>query len=175
MLTIPFGKYRGKPVDGVPSSYLQWVLRECKPSHGLRAAIARELTRRGAGVPAPTVPPAAGQPPRCLRCPSAPALAMWQEDVRGNKRIRAECSRCRGFLCWAPQVEPFVSQANAASSPTAILDVVIEAEERGIALESDGHGIWLEGDVPDDLRRAAYECSHRLAVLLGDTSRRQRR
>jgi uncharacterized protein (DUF3820 family) len=30
--SIPFGRHKGKPLDTVPASYLDWLLRECKLS-----------------------------------------------------------------------------------------------------------------------------------------------
>src|SRR5262249_36581677 len=45
--TMPFGKYRGVPLDQVPGSYLDWVLRECDSIDGwLRDAIEDELDVR---------------------------------------------------------------------------------------------------------------------------------
>jgi hypothetical protein len=44
--SLPFGRHKGEPLGQVPSHYLAWFLRECKPSTGLRAAVAAELTRR---------------------------------------------------------------------------------------------------------------------------------
>jgi uncharacterized protein (DUF3820 family) len=38
--TIPFGVHRGRPVGDVPTSYLVWVLKTCKLSSGLAAAVA---------------------------------------------------------------------------------------------------------------------------------------
>ena len=46
---MPWGKFRGRPVTTVTTSYLMWVMREClnAPSE-LRAAIQIELSRRAA-------------------------------------------------------------------------------------------------------------------------------
>jgi Putative quorum-sensing-regulated virulence factor len=49
MLTIPFGKYRGHRLDGVPADYLRWAtnnLERLSPS--LKIAMRDELTRRDA-------------------------------------------------------------------------------------------------------------------------------
>ncbi len=29
MITIQFGKYKGKRIDSLPTSYLEWLLEEC--------------------------------------------------------------------------------------------------------------------------------------------------
>jgi hypothetical protein len=42
---LPFGKHRGAPLADVPTSYLQWLLREAKLCSGLRLAVADELRR----------------------------------------------------------------------------------------------------------------------------------
>lgn len=45
--TMPFGKYKGKPLGEVPGDYLEWVLKNCtRTSAYLRGAIQRELHSR---------------------------------------------------------------------------------------------------------------------------------
>jgi uncharacterized protein (DUF3820 family) len=39
-IRLPFGRHKGQPLDTVPSDYLDWLLRSCKLSSGLRAATA---------------------------------------------------------------------------------------------------------------------------------------
>ena len=50
-MVIPFGKYRGQPLEDVPTDYLEWCLREMD----LRPALAEEMEaqirmRAGEGV-----------------------------------------------------------------------------------------------------------------------------
>jgi hypothetical protein len=171
MVVLPFGEHKGVPLPDVPASYLQWALRECKLSSGLRAALAAELTRRGIEPPPQPPPPPA---PTCQRCPGAGTLARWQEDRNGARRIRAECSRCRRWLGFLPQVEPHVSQADAAASPTAILDALTRLEALGVELHSDGATVWVRDGwdrVPPDLNAVVKQASHQLARLLGKTRR----
>ncbi len=79
---------------------------------------------------------------------------------------------------FAPQVEPFTSEADAAASDTPVLDVLTRLEELGVDLLSDGDTVWFApGDwrrVPDDVLAAARQCKHSLARLLGDTRQRCR-
>lgn len=28
--TMPFGQYKGKPIDSIPTHYLSWVLKKCR-------------------------------------------------------------------------------------------------------------------------------------------------
>lgn len=44
---MPFGKFKGKPVADVSTSYLRWALAECEMGSGLTRAIREELERRG--------------------------------------------------------------------------------------------------------------------------------
>jgi hypothetical protein len=48
-MTFNFGQYRGMPLDDkIPTSYLQWCLRECTNlGHYERACIIQELEDRG--------------------------------------------------------------------------------------------------------------------------------
>jgi hypothetical protein len=171
---LPFGRHKGVPLPDVPASYLQWALRECQLSAGLRAALAAELARRS--IEAPPMPPPA--PPRtCRRCPGTRVLALWQETRDGGRRIRGECSRCRCFVAFLPEVEPYLSEANRRASAAPILDALTGLEALGVDLESDGSSVWFARDgwrrVPPDLRAVVGQCNHRLAVLLGNTARRR--
>ncbi len=49
MVFMPFGKYKQKSLDEIPVGYLRWLLRECDLDAWLRAAVAAEVRRRGAG------------------------------------------------------------------------------------------------------------------------------
>jgi hypothetical protein len=155
-------------VVDVPTSYLCWLLRECKLSSGLRAAVREELARRGLNAPAERPPP---PPPDCARCGKVALLYHWAEDALGRRRVRRECGRCGAWLGFAPTAQPFVAQADANASPTALLDVLTRCEELGIALRSDGRRVDFAGDgwrkATPELRRLVKQCSHQLAGLLG--------
>jgi hypothetical protein len=43
MGSMPFGKYKGRPLQDLPASYLRWVLRECDLRPWLEDAIRRVL------------------------------------------------------------------------------------------------------------------------------------
>ena len=48
-VVMPWGRHRGRPVSAVDSSYLDWVLRECRnAAPALRSAAQAELDRRAA-------------------------------------------------------------------------------------------------------------------------------
>jgi hypothetical protein len=115
----------------VDTGYLQWALSKCKLSSGLRAALAEELPRRGQPVPQP---PAPRPVPACPRCPGAPPALAWQEDSAGRRCIRAECSRCRRWLGFAPVVEAYIGQADAAASHNDLLDVLTRLDGLGVKL-----------------------------------------
>jgi hypothetical protein len=169
---LPFGRHRGEPAESVPTGYLRWMLAECKLSSGLRAAIGDELSRRGVQVPQP---PPARPVPECPRCPGVPPALCWLEDCRGGRRIRAECSRCRRFLGFAPIVEPDVSQPDAAGSDTDLLDALVRLDELGVQIHSDGRRVFFRSNdwrrVPPDLAALVRSCSHRLARMMLDTSK----
>jgi hypothetical protein len=62
---MPFGKYRGRPLSGVPFDYLVWVLENVSSLNPwLRRGITAELDRRVAAEeeykPAPAPPPPPG-------------------------------------------------------------------------------------------------------------------
>jgi hypothetical protein len=61
---MPFGKYRGQPIDAIPPSYLRWVLREVR---NLAPALRREIEQVLAEVdgyrPGPSQPPPSPPPP----------------------------------------------------------------------------------------------------------------
>jgi hypothetical protein len=174
---LPFGKHRGRPLAEVPADYLLWALQECKLSSGLRAAIAAEYERRYATCEILDAPPPAPEPsplPACRQCGVAGIIAHWQEDCAGGRRIRGECVRCGRFLCWLPQLEPWIRQADYNASPTPVLDVLTQLDDLGIELESDGHSMqvplqdWQR--VPPELHALIRQCSHQLARMLGRTA-----
>jgi hypothetical protein len=54
MTSLPFGKYKNKPICDVPFDYLEWLLRETWPYEPVRRLVFAELERRhmAAGRPA---------------------------------------------------------------------------------------------------------------------------
>jgi hypothetical protein len=114
--TLPFGRHKHQPLPSIPGDYLRWLMREHKLSSGLRAAVAGELVRRGLTPPEPPEPPPL---PPCRHCGHRAVRLSWQEDVRGHRRIRVVCWRCHRFIMFAPHVEPYISEADRAGSPTS--------------------------------------------------------
>jgi hypothetical protein len=165
VFTLPFGKHKDKALSAIPADYLQW-LTTIKLSSGLRLAVADELRGRGVTVAEATPPP-----PQCMRCKERTRISYsWHEDSLGRRRIKRTCG-CGASLAFAPHTEPFLSLADAAESPTAVLDVLAEAEERGVELRSDGKAVrvvggWDRLTVP--LKQKLEQCRHQLAWLLGD-------
>lgn len=47
-LTMPLGRYRGRPFEAVPRHYLEWIAAQPWPRAELRNAVERELARREA-------------------------------------------------------------------------------------------------------------------------------
>jgi hypothetical protein len=156
----------------VPTDYLHWLYRNCKLSSGLRAAVRAELLSRPDG-PACLPPEPASPPPECDRCHSRDVALSWQQVSNGGKRIRAECRRCGRFVKFLPETPENVAAADAAASPTALLDVLTRLEEAGVNLDHDGRRVWVRWEggqrLPSDLRTLIHQCSHSLAQLLGDT------
>jgi hypothetical protein len=164
---LPFGRHRGQPLSAVPSSYLAWLLREVKLSSGLRAAVAAELAGRGIGVP----PPPPFVPAACRRCGPAGHSFRWAQDRRGGRRVRVQCGRCHAYLGFAPCRPPFTTKADENSSPTAALDVLVQAGACGVRIVSDGQKADIDPrdwrQAPPELRSRIRECAHLLAGLLG--------
>jgi hypothetical protein len=47
VITMPFGKHKGRPLCDIPTAYLAWVIRECESADWwLREAVEHELDRR---------------------------------------------------------------------------------------------------------------------------------
>ncbi len=168
---LPFGKHKDQPLGGVPADYLRWLLRECKLSSGLRAAVVEELTARGIATP-PPAPPRPIQP--CDRCgPAGGVLIGWMQIRTGGRRLRAECRRCRALLDHPPCVPPYTTEADKTLSTTAVLDALTRLETLGVELQSDGRGVWIgwpeRQRVPAELVAVVRQCSHQLATMIGDT------
>jgi hypothetical protein len=167
MVCLPFGRHKGQELPTVPSSYLEWLVREAKLSSGLRQAVAAELARRGIKVPDPPPRPE----PRCRDHPAAGYRALWGEDSLGRKFIRCECCQCHQAMGHLPLREPYVSQANATASPTPLLDALVGLEEAGAELCSDGKRSWIGSgykQVPQAVRDAHRQEKHTLAKMIGD-------
>jgi hypothetical protein len=171
-LAVPFGRHKDKPLGEVPSSYLQWLIRECKLSSGLRAAVADELRRRNLDAPAPA-------PPRPLRpCrdhPQATLVCRWFEDALGRRRVRADCAVCHRHTDYPPCVPPYTTLADSNASKAPVLDALTWLEKLGIELESDGRSVqvpWRDWQrVPPELHALLRQCSHQLARMIGPMRR----
>jgi len=82
-VNMPFGKYKGTPLAGVPSSYLRWLLRE-RISRTLRDGIEQVLGTQPT-PPRPQRPQGdAIEPTRWAEVLSTEELERW--FVRGVKR-----------------------------------------------------------------------------------------
>jgi hypothetical protein len=114
---MPFGKYRGHPPRSVPTHYLDWFIRTCKLSSGLRTAVRVELLSRPDG-PRDLPPEPVGPSLTCARCGGRETRLSWQQVGNGEKRIRAECRRCQRFVAFAPLTPANVASANATVSQT---------------------------------------------------------
>jgi hypothetical protein len=147
---------------------LKWVLREWDLSGGTRAAVTNELQSRGVELP-PAPPPY--QLPPCQRCGGSDVVAQWQQDKTGERRIRAECTSCHGFLRFLPQIEPYLSQADARASAARPEEVLADLRRRGLLVASDGGECWFADfqSASADDRALLREFSHSIAVLIGDT------
>jgi hypothetical protein len=167
---LPFGRHKDVPITDVPAAYLAWLIRTVRLSSGLRRAVAAELSRRGLDVPPPPPPP---EPGRCWRCGGTDCVYRWAEDRLGRRQLRRECERCGQFRGFAAQVEPFTTEADAAASATAVLDVLMECEDLGLELRSDGAVAEFAGTdwhrAPPELRDRLRQCRRQLGRLLGDT------
>lgn len=133
VVLMPFGKHKGRPLGEVPTGYLRWALAEAKLSAGLRGAVRAELSRRGIGLP-PEPGPAPRPRSRCRRCGGYAVVATWHEQRGGRKAIRASCSACGGFRGFLPLTPENVAEADAALSPTGLLDALLLADREGVEL-----------------------------------------
>jgi len=50
-MTMPFGKYKGEPIEDLPVDYIEWCLGECDLRPALQAEMEAQLAlKRGEGV-----------------------------------------------------------------------------------------------------------------------------
>jgi hypothetical protein len=166
-----FGKHKGRTLTSIPTSYLTWLLDAgVKLSGGTRTAVGDELRRRNVEAPPPPPPK---PPPTCSRCGCEELLFRWYEHANGVRQIRRTCRRCGLWLGCAPRVPPYTTLADAAASPTPILDVLTRLDDLGVELRSDGRRVWISGTdwhrVPKELHDVIRQCGHTLAGLLGNT------
>src|SRR5262249_42894717 len=116
----PFGKYSGQPPSAIQADYLLWMLKTCKLSSGLRAAVRAELLARAPPEPPLPPDPAPAPPPACPRCGGGDLRRYWQRHAGGRRRaIRADCRRCGCYVCFLPQTAENVAAANADRPPTS--------------------------------------------------------
>jgi len=135
---MDFGEPGEQRVEDIGTDYLLWCLLEChRLPLSLRYAIIIELKGRG-------INPDRGRrtAPACERCgPGVSIDYCWVELRHGRRRIRRTCRRCDRHLGFAPLFPSVVSQANAAVSETALLDVLIAAHDLGVELRNDGRSV----------------------------------
>ena len=161
---LPFGRHKDLPLSDVPSDYLDWLMRSCKLSSGLRLAIGNELRRRNltrlrSHRQGADLSMRIGQVPRGLdRGPTRPEahpsdLLLWPLSL----------------LLAVGRTVAFVRNENL--SPTAILDVLTRLEDLGIDLQCDGRKAWVSAEdyrkVPADLHVVIRQCSNTLARMIG--------
>lgn len=50
-MLMPFGKYKGEPLEDLPTSYIEWLLGECNLERKLEQELQNQLEmREGRGV-----------------------------------------------------------------------------------------------------------------------------
>jgi hypothetical protein len=99
-LTLPFGKHKGRPLGDVPGDYLRWMLRECKLSSGLRAAVGAELATR-----APTLTPVASV------WAEATPIPPWRHERRLSSGLGRDGAGSGGGF-WGKSLRPFLRGGN---------------------------------------------------------------
>jgi hypothetical protein len=170
-----FGRHRGKPLSEVDTSYLKWALATVKLSSGTRRAVEAELASRGLTPPASPPKAWAAWMGPCSRCRCAEIAYRWLQQRNGRRVVSAKCSRCGAWLGTAPSARPYTDEADAAASATPELDVLVQLQDLGVELESDGATVLFRpgdyGRIPPELHQRIRECRHRLATLIGDTTR----
>jgi hypothetical protein len=65
--------------------------------------------------------------------------------------------------------------ANAVKSETPILDALVQLQDLGVELHSDGETAWIDWRdrqlVPPELSAVVRQCSHQLGRMIGDKQR----
>jgi uncharacterized protein (DUF3820 family) len=140
---IPFGRHRGQAPRDVPTGYLAWFLRECKPSSGLRACITDVLRSRGVEAPSAT-PPVPKPPPTCRRCGGRELTVSWHEIRGAARRVRGDCKRCGRLVGFLAHSAANIAAADAAQPTAPLLDVLTRAEDEGVTLVVRGEEIMAE-------------------------------
>jgi hypothetical protein len=64
---LAFGKHKGVPIDEVPASYLEWLVKQDGTRPDTRAMCAASLARRGG--PRPPLSDAEALPANTIACP----------------------------------------------------------------------------------------------------------
>src|SRR5206468_3705505 len=107
------------------------------------------------------------------RCGGSALRHVWSEDRQGRRQVRRECACCGTWLGFAPRVPPFTDLADAAASPTPLLDALLLADSEGIQLVSDRRSVRVEPwhKASDRLKDLIRQRQHLLAQLLGNTRR----
>jgi hypothetical protein len=104
------GKWKGRRLEKIDSTYLTWALGAIHLSARLAAEVRAELQARG------QEPPRA--PPRLLRpCPehgtAGGVKLAWVTDSLQRRHLEARCRQCDRFLDRPPQTDEYVTLANA--------------------------------------------------------------
>ena len=115
---MPFGMHKGKPLDFVPTDYLEWLLANAVHfGSGLRAALRDELTTRGKKLnPEPPAPQ-----PHCRHCPGPEGEQLrvyWQ-----GRLLRADCARCGRYVKMLPKTAENIRMAGPGPSGQGTLDL----------------------------------------------------
>jgi hypothetical protein len=165
---LPFGRHRGEPLGQVPTDYLEWFLKTCKPSAGLRAVIRAELSARP-DAPRDLPSEAEATVVSCQSCGSGNVAVSWHEHRDGRRAIRGDCRDCRKCIGFLPQTAANIALADAALSPVGLLDVLVRAEEEGVELARDALGLVLvpPGRASAELESLVRQHQHQLARHLG--------
>jgi hypothetical protein len=166
---LPFGCHKGKSPADTPTDYLRWLLRTCKLSSGLHAAVREELQRRGVDVSDLPVERVTKRPASCRRCGGVELRLYWQELANNTRLIRGDCRRCGKFISFQPQSAENVARADAAKSATGLLDLLTRAEDEGVSVVSvNGRTIHVipPGKASPELLAMVRQNKHLLLSML---------
>ena len=111
---------------------------------------------------------ATSDPPACRHCGSADRRYTWQELANGTRHIRADCARCGRYVCYAPQTPGNRALADAGTSKTALLDLLVGLDERGIAVRRGRGGLRYDpvGLMTPELWALERQCRRHLEAML---------